>query len=59
MIFAKTTLKMVFVLVVLIVFWLIKKLGAQTKIKLKMDCNMQKQSLPYDIIYTPEDLVMN
>ena len=63
-------LKILFVLIVSIVFLFIKKLDAQTKLKLQTDCNMQTKNHLYEviwlyttrwyvIIYTPGDLLMN
>ena len=52
MIFGMKNLKMLFVLIVSIVFLFTKKLDAQTKLKLKTEFNMQtkKPSLPGDMI---------
>ena len=58
MIFAMNNFKMLFVWIVSIVFLFIKKLNAQTKLKLKTDCNMQTNNRHYQVRYTPGDLVM-
>ena len=61
MISAMNNLQMLFVRLVPIVFLFVEKLDAQTKLKLKRDCNMQtkKPWLSGDMtIYTPEYLVM-
>ena len=57
MIFAMNALKMVFAWIVSVVFLVIKKLGAQAKLKQKKDYNIQKKlSLPCDVsIYVPEE----
>ena len=57
MIFAMNVLKMVFAWIVSVVFLVIKKLGAQTKLKQKTDYNIQKKlSQPCDVsIYVPEE----
>ena len=47
MIFTMNNLKLVFVWIVAIVFLFIKKFGAQTKLKLKTDCNMQTKNHDY------------
>ena len=54
MIFAVITLRIMFFWIVLIVFLFIKKLGAQTKLKYKKDCNTQTKNITsrwYNYIY--------
>ena len=51
MIFAMNNLKMLVVWIVSIVFLFIKKLDAQTELKLKTDCNMQTKSHHYCVIW--------